>query len=221
MIKWFSRLADVPKLGYPGHPTIDRTQLKGHDVVAKREFYEHWEDGSRQETLMWQRGDEEGSGSPAFSHWMNFENRSQNREETAMQVLQRAFEALELPGTLNDYHHILEGICSDLWRFRKAEPRGIKFIDQFACLDLSLVEKYPKLYEHLDLEFGTALRSVEQLIEINLREGKLEEALSLAERSLAVTPQKPPSIYPDVHKRYAEKIVSIRERRDRVRLYGV
>ena len=57
---------------------------------------------------MWGPENTSGSSSPAWMHWMNFDNR--HKPSTPQKTVLRAFESLELPGTLSDYHWTLEAV---------------------------------------------------------------------------------------------------------------
>src|SRR5438128_2270202 len=99
--RWFKRLADVPDVGYPGSPGIDRRTLLGHDDQPKLEVWSDL-DGRQHEWLNWPlRGVPDGStsASPASEHARELED-----DASAEGILRNLYEALELPGTLSDYH---------------------------------------------------------------------------------------------------------------------
>jgi hypothetical protein len=197
VIRWFKRLADVPNIGYPGHPTIKRDTLKDHDLEPTRSRWKDL-DGKRQDSLMWMRGDTGSSQSPASSH----HHEEHLNESTPQEILQRAFESFELPGTIGDYHWIFESTTRSLWDHRKSEPRVLKAIDQFCWQDVRLVEAYPKLYEEMDWDFVPQLACFDKLIELYEREGYWNDALELVRRAQVLTS----------HEHYTNKIFEITER---------
>jgi len=206
--QWFKRFAEVPNAGYPGHPSIDRLRLRGHDVEARLEVWKDY-DGKRQESLRWGQKDSWQSSSPASTHWMDFDNRG--KPSTPQETIKRAFESLELPGTLSDYHWTLEAVSMRLWDDRKKQPRLLGAVEQFCLQDVRLIEAHPKLNDHLDLHFEPSHHSFQRLIDIYEREGFFHNAFSLVRRAQIVTK----------HELYAEKSLSLIGRLNRLSSDGV
>jgi hypothetical protein len=50
-MEWFRRLGDIPGVVYAGSPMVDRTKLRGHEMVPKVISYEI--EGKRREGLSW------------------------------------------------------------------------------------------------------------------------------------------------------------------------
>lgn len=102
-----------------------------------------------------------------------------------MDLVTRAWEALELPGGAMDYHFVLQGAVERLWSGRRSYPEGLELLEVFALLDLELMEAAPHA-----VSFDTGpvpesfvhVTSVPRLIALLEREGALSEALGMARR---------------------------------------
>lgn len=181
MEKWFRRLSEVPGVGYQGSPGVDRTRLRGHNAVPKVSV-STW-DGKRHESLTWTIGSVSGSASPAQSHGFT----PAPGTESPQKSMQRMYEALELPGTLGDYHFIIQRCCGQLsdWRTRHSEPWVFAELEKLCWLDIHLVEAHPNTVAS-DRAEGPAYYTVtafSTLIRLYEQEGYLHEALDVAERA--------------------------------------
>lgn len=165
---WFRRLADVPGVGYAGSPGVDRTRLPGHDAVPEVEH------GG----LFW---NDRTSESPAAEYGYSEEVRGFNAKQMARHIR----ETVELPGTPDDYHFALQGAVTDLWRLRSETPEALDDLEEFALLDLRLIEAAPWCVQWPDEEGNASfvsLPGVDRLIVLFEREGAHREALAVAER---------------------------------------
>ena len=159
---------------------------------------------------MWERDADHGSSqSPALAHWWR-DSEERRQPSTPQQTLQRAFEALELPGTLSDYHWVLEDVSRRLWSDRKKEPRVLGAIEQFCWQDIRLLEAHPKLDEDPDRTFEMPYSSFEQIINLYAREGFLGEALSLVRRAQKLTG----------HEQYPAMVLDLTQRMNRLATEG-
>lgn len=165
---WFRRLADVPGVGYAGSPGVERTRLPGHDAVPEIEY----------DSLFW---NDRTSASPAAEYGFDEDRRSFN----SAQVVRHVRETVELPGAPDDYHFVLQDGVAHLWRLRTESPEGLDVLEEFALLDLRLIEAAPWCVQWPD-EDGDAsfvsLSGIDRLIVLLEREGAHREALAVAER---------------------------------------
>lgn len=105
--------------------------------------------------------------------------------ETAVQLALRTLtEALELPGTLHDYHYQIQACCNVLWNHRRDEPGAILELERLYLLDLQLIEAHPAMLVTSDQPpRQLAVDAWWRLVYFYEREGYLPEALEIAERS--------------------------------------
>ncbi|WP_433803546.1 hypothetical protein [Actinomycetospora sp. CA-084318] len=104
---------------------------------------------------------------------------------SADQMVQHVREAIELPGTPEDYHFILQGGIEHLWRLRAESTSSLEMLEEFALLDLQLIEAAPWSVEWSDGADGTSfvsLPGLDRFIVLLEREGAHCEALAIAER---------------------------------------
>jgi hypothetical protein len=178
MKQWYTRLAEVPDVGYGGS-SVDRMQLPGYNAKPKVQR-SSWSDDP-DDILMWATADGETSASPA-SQW---QSDPLPGETPAQTILRRCLEALELPGTLSNYHFILQGCHQQLWNHRRAEPWTVAEVERLCWLDLRLIQAYPKTvfkdFSGRDEEQGYVhIMAFYQLISLYEKEGYLREALEVA-----------------------------------------
>jgi hypothetical protein len=178
MVEWFRRLADIPGVGYPGSPGIDRNKLKGHDAVP--EVHSFTFEGKRQQSLHWPGRSGGTSASPA--HELAFQS---SHDESTAAVLRRVARALELPGQVSDYHFAIQGAVDELWRRRRDESELYDEIEGLCWIDLQLLEARPSFLSVDQAGATVYLRvtTIERLIALYEREGFLAEALEVAMRA--------------------------------------
>jgi hypothetical protein len=178
-VEWFSRIADVPNIGYEGSSDVKRSKLKGSDAIPEIRAYDF--EGQRQEDLWWPSTRDGGSGSsPAKEHALALPH-----DASIQSVLRHLQETLELPGKPEDYHFAIQGAAQLLWQRRKEEPAILDEVERLCWLDIRLIEAQPQAVTnefrrqgepayYQILAFGILLRLYE-------REGFLHEALAVAE----------------------------------------
>lgn len=128
--RWYPRLADMPGVEFAGSPGVDRTRLRGADVRPSKGSYGlEWPERNGQ----WQ--------SPASGHLPD-DWTSRTTEKLARGV----WECLELPGTLGDWHFVLQAALSELWRRRHTEPAALNLCEQFCLIDLELAKARPQAF---------------------------------------------------------------------------
>jgi hypothetical protein len=179
MEKWYPRLAEVPKLGYEGSPSVDRARLPGYDARPRIERYK-WDD-KRRETLWWTVKGGSSSAAPATQ----LESSPRPGESPAQTALRHCYEALELPGTLTDYHFIIQNTHEAIWKHRRREPWVVTETERLCWLDLKMLEAYPKalIFDGAgrgDEPFYPSILALYRLIRLYEQEGYLREALDVA-----------------------------------------
>jgi len=138
MEKWFRRLGEVPGIEYKTDPAINRFQLPGHDAVPKIDRYEF--DGGRHESRSWPMEGGSTGMSPAQA-WKTQPRRGETEAQTTLRQLR---EALELPGTLSDYHFAIQGCHDALRGFAREEPWVLEEVERLCLLDIRLINQYPE-----------------------------------------------------------------------------
>ena len=181
-VRWFSRLADVPSLGYRGHPNVDRRSLPGHDMKPQVDTFDF--DGTRHRSLYWPTAEGSTSQSPA-SAWCSFDDPPQT---TAAHVLRRIYEALELPATAADYHFALLNSYETLWKRFREQADLLPELEQLLLLDIALVESRPDILQigGENETFWANVPAFYHLMRLYEREGYLDDALSIARRGVAL-----------------------------------
>jgi hypothetical protein len=179
MVEWFRRFADIPGVAYTAPPKIDPTNLEGFGAVPTEQAFDAG--GRHYESLNWSYADMAGSASPAQSR--AFGNYG---DASAEEVVANCYEGLELPGEPEDYHFLIQGCATELWRRRREEPRFIEEVERLCWLDLELVEKHPAAitYDNGDGNKYYGVEAFTILIEIYEREGDLRNAFNVAERAI-------------------------------------
>lgn len=164
---WFSRLADVPGVNFAGSPGVDRRRLRGHDAVPRVTDYGLW----------WF---DHTSASPAHERAFSVDT----SDYTAERLVQHVYETIELPGAPEEYHFALQLGVERLWTLRMASPTCLTPLEEFARLDLALVEATPwsLRYPHDAGATMVSLPGIDRLIVLLEREGAHREALALAQR---------------------------------------
>lgn len=197
-IRWFRRFADVPGVDWETPAGVDRSQLPGHDDVPEISDYDGkslwWplrEDGRLIE------GGSSGS-SPAVDH-AGYEGAA-----TVAEVIRGLGEALELPGTPSDYHHILAHAPERLWKIRLRDPAALHEAERLCLLDLDFVRLRPEV----NLPWGDDdhppwLGVVDLLYRMYFENGDLAEAEAIATSAVSEFRQE----------RFQRRLDEVRERR--------
>jgi hypothetical protein len=186
---WFRRLADVPDVGYTGDAQVKRSTLPGHETVPTLSVYTF--EGKRQESLLWPTANGTTSQSPASLH-MGVVSSTQPVDPSSA-LLQRLHEALELPGTVSDYHFAIQRCVEQLWKRRRQEPALLHVVERLCWLDIRLIEARPETI--ISPKKGSAtffqVLAFSHLVELYSDEGFLNEALEIAERGARLNQKTP------------------------------
>lgn len=193
--EWFRRLGDIPGLEYSPPLAVDRTRLPRHDSEPEIRRVEL--DDQVREYLSWGTKpiDGEPGGEPA---WTSLTSPAIEHLKEALgdawpggdlcpteTVLKRLYEALELPGTVEDYHGALTQVRYVLQMRKLAEPAVLDALESLAWLDVRLVLGHPAAFTYEDPEPGHAgflgIAGFNDLIRLYRGEGFLREALQVAE----------------------------------------
>ncbi len=179
-IHWYERLGNVPGVAYEGHPDVDRRKLPQHDAKPSMESFVF--DGRTQRSLSWKTHEGSNSRSPAAG-WAGGDD---PRNTSAAQLLRRLYEAIELPGTISDYHFAMLGAYQELWSRRRREPEILPELEKILLLDIALVEAHPKsiTFDTQGEKFVPRVPAFEYLVALYEREGFLHEALEIAKRAV-------------------------------------
>jgi hypothetical protein len=175
--RWYARIRNIPGVRYEPSIAVDPASLPKHNVKPKVYTFDF--DGEKRKSLSWETPDGSTSQSPA-SEWMSVEG----RKETPETVIQRVYEALELPGTAFDYHFALLHAYDDLAGRARRAPALLAEVERLCLLDVMLLEAVPDVV----LNFGgrdlPPLRapSFARLIDLYERNGFLDDALAIARR---------------------------------------
>jgi hypothetical protein len=190
MVDWFPRLADIPNVGYAGHPGMNRSRLPGQN--AKPRVRVSTVDGRQHESIEWPSRDGGTSASPVDQH---LSETTGDKAQSSEELLQRLREALELPGEPTDYHFAIQRCIEELWawRRRREQPWLLAEIEQLCWLDIRLIEAMPRsiAFEHHGEQRFYAVAAFDHLIQLYEREGFVEEALDVARRATRFRPEFP------------------------------
>jgi hypothetical protein len=158
---WFARLGDGISFNSP--VLVDRTGLVHANVTPDHNTSSI--DGH--DFLTWRYDDHTAtSQSPAKAHCWELQ-----RVTAPAALLQRCCEALELPGTPRDFHHILGMTYRPLHRYGAAHTDAVMTL---CHADIALIERYPSI-----IEFGTNYDRVDAyriLIAIYEGQGQRDDA---------------------------------------------
>jgi hypothetical protein len=178
-IEWYDRLASVPGVGFEGHPDVDRRALPQYNVKPTVNTFEF--DGKTHRSLSWKTRDGSTSQSPAAA-WASSDLDSLEGD----QVIRRMYQAVELPGTVSDYHFAMLGTYQLLWARRNREPELLPELERIMLLDISLVEAQSASIA-FEVQGETTMPSVpafHHLVSLYEREGFFHEALDIAKRAV-------------------------------------
>lgn len=176
-IRWFRNLASVPGSSYATPPGLDRAALPGYDSIPQLSEYEF--DDQTRRSLRWPMSNG-GVTSTSPAQQRAYENR---KEETARDRLRRLQEALELPGTVADYHFAIQHAAETIYQGRRGDSALVEEAERLWWLDVELIEAHPYAVEHRSGEFYW-IASYDYLVRLYEGEGYLHEALKIAERGI-------------------------------------
>jgi hypothetical protein len=179
--EWYEGFRKVPGVAYPGHPDIDRRKLPQHNVKPEIETFDVG--GEKHTSVMWQTRDGYSSQSPAAA-WSSVDD---PRVAEPEDVLRSMYEALELPGTVSDYHFKLLNACAALWSRRKRRPEVLPELEKILLLDISLVglHGHSLMFEHEDGRVMPGVPAFDQLISLYEGDGFIHEAIAIAKLATA------------------------------------
>jgi hypothetical protein len=187
MVEWFCRLADIPGVGYIGRSDIQRSSLPGYNAIPKIVTYTY--DEKQSESLMWPTSEGETSSSPAKVHGFFI---SDDHKESPQAMLQRVYEALELPGEATDYHFIMQVCITALWKSRPRQQDALflQHLEQLCWLDIQLIEAKPEAitYDQNGTQQYFNVSAFDHLIRLYEREGFLHEAFEVTQRAAKFYP---------------------------------
>jgi hypothetical protein len=179
---WFEGLRNVPGLTYAGHPDVERTKVRGYDAKPKVESFNF--DGEKTISVMWRmRGGGYSSQSPAAA----WSSSGDPRTAEPSKIIRSLYEALELPGTIADYHFQMLATCAALWALRKERPELLVEFEKILLLDISLVGVHGEslAIEHDGERRMPGIPAFSQLISLYEQEGFIHEALAVAKLATA------------------------------------
>jgi hypothetical protein len=180
-MEWFRRLGEIPGIEYTPPASIDRVKLRGHDFEPTVRSF----DGGQRKWLFWPSLEDGGAGTRSVVSQHVFPT-IDDRQISSQAVIQRLWEAVELPGQPRDYHFALQRAADVLWeRRRRSEAGVLRTVEQIAWLDIELVEIMPTTIhdEENRNPIVYTVTSFQTLRDLYLREGFLCEALAVARRA--------------------------------------
>lgn len=199
MSEWFRRLAEVPDAEYAGSAGVDRSRLRWARMTPKRQppvsipGLPEYEDD--EERYHWEYPDETfASQSPASRYWDQGAGLGEEPDEA---VSQRLGEALELPGTLKDYHFILLSAAEELRHRARATPELLSTVEQMCQLDVRITASQPDLFSYID---GDGERqqyrvpALDILARLYRSEGAVHEWLAVEEQAAKLSQGDPDAV---------------------------
>jgi len=179
--KWVSRLGDLSGVDYVSPPGMNRRKLPQHDAKPRVETFSCSK--KNETTLTWKTAEGETSQSPA-SAWFIADD---PRKVSTADLVQRLFEALELPGVASDYHFALLRAYDILWSRRRREPEVLPELERLCLLDIHLVEQRPDIIHMTvqDEELTARVPAFHYLVFLYEQEGATSDALDIARRAAA------------------------------------
>lgn len=195
MRSWYRRLADVPGVEYPGSPDVDRSKLRWTNLEPEVHERVRIPDlpllDSDYDDYEWEYGDEASSQSPASRHW---EEKGDASPSVASKVARALGEALELPGTLKDYHFVIMGAAAYLESIARTDPTVLTLVEEWCLLDLRVVCLDPTLFSYRAQDGEIRQYRVPAcaiLARLYRSEGALREWLAVEEQSETLTQGDP------------------------------
>ena len=186
MEKWFRCFSEIPGIKYTNNPNV-RPLLPEQSLVPRSASYEIA--NAHRGYLIWPMLSGTGitSASPA-KQWIT---QPRKGETPAHASLRHLYESLELPGELLDYHFLIQGCCSVLWRLRREEPFVLTKIEQLCWLDIQLIQAYPSIIQVKNEQGFLTVTMFQHLLSLYEQEGYLFEALRVAEIAVKFHQQMP------------------------------
>lgn len=180
--EWFEGLRTVPGVAYAGHPDVERTKVRGYNAKPKVETLDVG--GETLKSVMWKTPDGGYSSQSPASAWSSS---GDPRTADPSDVIRTLYEALELPGTVADYHFKMLATCGALWSFRKQRPDLLAELEKILLLDVSLIKAhgYSLAFEHNGEHRMPRVPAFDQLISLYEHEGFVHEALAIAKLATA------------------------------------
>src|SRR5207245_3306124 len=97
--------------------------------------------GKSRVSVMWDMGNGGSTSQSPAAAWGNFGP----MDIPWPAVLRRLFEALELPGSVSDYHTAIWRTFDALWDRRRQDPDILPELERLCLLDLKLMELLPEM----------------------------------------------------------------------------
>ncbi|MCA2187209.1 hypothetical protein [Nonomuraea cavernae] len=164
-------MAEVKGVGFSGSPDVDRSRLPETHIRPSKTDY-----GG----ISWPIANGSTSESPASARAF-----ADMRDMDIPSLIRWVWEGLEIPGTVSDYHFLLQSAIARLWSARASDPSGLRFLEVFADLDLRLIEAAPRpfLIDEDDTSKGYFhFSGVATWVTLLQTEGALREALAINRR---------------------------------------
>lgn len=173
---WFPRFAEIPGIEYTPPAGLDFSGLTGRGKIPEISYYNFG--GKKRKSIMWKYGDVSSSASPAH----DWKTAPRQGESEATTLLRQAYETLELPGTLSDYHFALQRTHDELNGFIGKEIWIPAEIEKLCRLNVRLLETHPETisYENDEGIHYARVTAFNRLIGLYENEGYLREALEVA-----------------------------------------
>jgi hypothetical protein len=168
-------------MSFEGHPGVDPTKLRLRDAKPEVERIEI--SGKGVTSVMWPRQGGYSSQSPAAAPSSVDEGKAGEPSET----IRATYEALELPGTISDYHFKLLAAYEALWSHRRKRPELLSELERMLLLDIELVSRHGKslLFEPDREALMPRVPAFDKLIALYEDEGFVHEALAIAQMATA------------------------------------
>jgi hypothetical protein len=118
---------------------------------------------------------------------------SDDLKKSTQAMLQRVYEALELPGEATDYHFIMQIFIEALWKSRQRaqDALPLEHLEQLCWLDIQLIEAKSEAitYDQNGTQQYFSVAAFDHLIRLYEREGFLHEAFEVAQRAAKFYPE--------------------------------
>jgi hypothetical protein len=194
---WYRRLGDVPGMNFAGSPNVDRRQLRWAEMVPViREPLRDYPNQRPEDRLSWDyAGEWSTSDSPADRHWRA--GPDDPHRETPELLEQRLYEALELPGTVNDYHFIVMAAATSTESLARDDPILLTKVEEFCVLDLRITSGHPDVFIWTDQNGDPkplVVPACDILARLYRHEGAVREWLEVEEQAARLSQGDPDSV---------------------------